>query len=231
VTLIAAVLVTAGFALTAVSWGFLVLAAVGAFGPGILRELGWVRDKDELQMQAAYRAGYHAYLAGGLVAMLLIARVRSSAADLSLSDELGTAILSVMWFTWLISSLHAYWGGYRTAQRILIIFGSVWLLFNILGNLQGGVTALLMQSLLAVPFFALAWLARRWPRPAGVLLLGTAAFCGYFFHLYEVFGADPFSRGRIEVAVLFMGPLLACGLMLLADRDSAGDGVEGGLQA
>ncbi len=214
-------MVMVGFALTGVSWAFLILVGVGAFGPGILRELGWVQDKDELQLQAARRAGYHAYLAGGLTAILMIARVRSAAQPMVHTDELATSLLAVLWFTWLISSLHGYWGPFLTARRILIIFGSVWLLFNILGNLGAGGMALLMQSLLSVPFFVLAWLTPRWPRPVGMLLLGTAVFFGYLFRLYRVFGPDPFARGRVEVIVLFLGPLVAGGLMLLGRREPA----------
>lgn len=64
--LIAGGLVVLGLLLSMfVSWGFLILAGLGAFGPGILRELGWLRDQDEFQRQATYRAGYLAYLVGG----------------------------------------------------------------------------------------------------------------------------------------------------------------------
>ncbi len=48
-----------------VAESLLVVAGVGAFGPGILRELGLLRDHDEFQRQAAHRAGYHAYLIDG----------------------------------------------------------------------------------------------------------------------------------------------------------------------
>ncbi|HSM16107.1 MAG TPA: hypothetical protein VK845_03790 [Gemmatimonadales bacterium] len=43
-----------------VAKGLLFVAGLGAFGPGILRELGWLRDQDEFQRRAAHRAGYHA---------------------------------------------------------------------------------------------------------------------------------------------------------------------------
>lgn len=223
-TVAAAALVALGFALTAVHWGFLVLVGVGAFGPGLLREWGLLRDKDELQLQAARRAGYHAYLAGGLMCILLIARVRSADRILAHTDELATAVLSVMWFTWLLSSLHGYWGSRVTARRILLIFGWVWLAFNVAGNLRDPV-ALVIQSLLAVPFFALAWLAGRRPRIAGWILIGCAAAFFWFFGLYRLFGAEPFARGRLEVTVLFIGPLVAAGVMLITGaNDDAVDG-------
>lgn len=225
VTLIAGAMVAAGFMLTAVDWGWLTLAAVGTFSPGLLRELGWIRDKDELQMQAMRRAGYHAYLAGGLAAFLLVALVRSREEPLKDSGELATVILVILWFTWLLSSLHGYWGSRRTASRILIIFGSVWLAFNVVGNIEAGVVAVVMQSLLAVPFFLLSWAAGRWPRPAGIVLLGFSIFFFVFFRLYKVFGPEPLEMGRIIVIVLFVGPLLAGGFMLLGRGRSseAGD--------
>ena len=61
-TLIATGAVILGVLLTEVSWWFLVLVGVGALGPGILRELGWLKDKDEFQRRAAQRAGYLAFL-------------------------------------------------------------------------------------------------------------------------------------------------------------------------
>ena len=72
-TLIASGVVVLGFLLTGVSWGFLALVAVGTFGPGILRELGWLKDKDEFERRAARRAGYHAYLVGGFITFLIVA--------------------------------------------------------------------------------------------------------------------------------------------------------------
>ncbi len=226
-TLIGAALVVLGILLTAVDWRFLGLCALGTFGPGILREWGWVKDKDEFQMRAVHRAGYHAYLAGGLTAFVLVGLIRSAGEAVELGDELVTLLLAVLWFTWLLSSLYSYWGPRRTVSRILLIFGSVWLLFNIIGNIEHGIISLLMQSLLAVPFFLLAWAARRWPRIAGVFLLLVTAFFFYFFRLYEIFGPDPLVKGRFMVIVLFLGPLAASGVMLLGkDSSEETDGGE-----
>ena len=223
-TLVGAGLFILGFLLTEIDWRFLALSALGAFGPGILREWGWVRDKDEFQLEAARRAGYHAYLAGGLTALVLVGMIRAAEGPLEEAGELVIVLLAVMWFTWLLSSLFGYWGPQKTVARILVIFGSVWLIFNIVGNIQGGIVALIMQSLLAVPFFLLAWTARRWPRIAGVILLAVSAFFFWFFGLYEVFGPDPMAKGRFLVIVLFIGPLAASGVMLLGSRSSEESG-------
>ncbi len=214
-TLVASILVLAGFLLTAIDWGFLALSALAMFLPGIFRELGILKDKDEFQLEAARRAGYHAYLAGGLFTFLMAAWFRSAHPAVAHPGALIEDVLIVMWFTWLLSSLFAYWGKKKTAVRILYVFGGIWLVFNILSG-EGNWVASLMQSLLALPFFLAALLASRWPRVLGVFLLIVSVFFFHFFHLARVFQGDPTEMGRIPVIVLFIGPLLASGIALLS---------------
>ena len=222
--LIAGAVVIAGFLLSGIDWGFIALVGLGTFGPGILRELGWLRDKDEFQMQAARRAGYHGFLAAGLIAFLLMAYYRSHE---TLTGDPGPPvelILAVLWFTWLLSSLLAFWGARRMATRILLIFGGAWLVFVILSSFsEGSLFGFFMGSLVTAPFFGLAWLAGRWPKPAGLALVAFSAFFVYFFGLYEVV-TDPFGKGRAMVIIFFMGPLLTAGLALLrAELDDSTD--------
>lgn len=222
VGLVAGALVIGGFWLTALSWGYLAVVAAGVFGPGLLREMGILRDQDEFQRRAAHRAGYHAYLAGGLLAFLLVAYLRSGERYLEQPEELATVFLAVLWFTWFLSSLIGFWGRRRTAFLVLITFGCAWLLFNVLGNLAHPL-ALLMQSLIAVPFFALAWGARRWPRATGVLLLLAAAFFCRFFGLHEIL---PGQIHRLTTGVFLLGPLVGSGVALLtasADESEKGE--------
>ncbi|MCA9157778.1 MAG: hypothetical protein KDA51_04095 [Planctomycetales bacterium] len=215
-TIIAGALVLGGFLLTNVSWWFLLLAAAGTLGPGILREFGWLRDRDEFQRLAAYRAGYHAYLTSGLVAFVLVAFIRSGEKTLEYSQGLATLFLALLWFTWLLSSLISYWGIQKAAFRILIGFGSAWLLFAILSNTGSEWTswaALLLHPLLAAPFFALAWLSRRWPRITGVLLLVVAAS---LFSFFGYFRRDNLALvNQASTFVLFIGPLLSSGIALV----------------
>jgi hypothetical protein len=213
-TLIAASLIILGMVLIDINWGFLFLVGLGMLGPGLLREIGWLKDQDEFQRQAARRAAYHAFLATGFLAFFFVGLLRSGYKGIMDPEEVVTLLLTVLWFTWVLSSLLGYWGPKRTARTILITFGIFWLLFNIIGNLHS-LTALIMQSLLAVPFFALAWVAGRWPKVAGVLLIAASCFFFYFFHLYRIFGSEPLARGRGEVFVLFFGPLFASGVALL----------------
>lgn len=219
-TLVAGGLVVAGLVLTGVSWWFLLLAAAGTLGPGLLRELGWLRDKDEFQRRADHRAGYHAFLAAGFVAFLLVAFFRSGERTIEHTHRLATLFLSLLWFTWLLSSLLAYWGAQRASVWMLRIFGTVVLVFTIVSNLGPewtGWAALLLHPLLAAPFFLLAWAAARWPRVAGVLLLAVSA---YFVHLFDWWrgGLEPLIEGTF---IFVLGPLVAGGIALLCvERDA-----------
>ena len=213
-TLVAGVLVILGFFLSEINEGFFALAALGTFGPGILRELGLLEDQDEFQRVAARRAGYHAFLAAGLFTFLLLAYIRSGERNLGEMEAVVTLILAVLWFTWFLSSLLSYWGPQKTVYRILNAFGVVWLIFVVASHALEPV-ALIMEALVVIPFFLLAYVAKRWPRIAGGFLVVAACFFFYFFHLFEIFGPNPLERGRGMVIVLFMGPLLASGIILL----------------
>ena len=216
-TLIGGGLALLGLVLADVHWGFLALTGVGAFGPGILRELGWLNDQDEFQRRAAHRAGYHAFIVTGLVAFFIYAYTRSGGV-LQKAEELSMVYLALLWFTWMFSSLFSYWGPHKTAFRILIIFGCVWGAFNIAGNITHPV-ALVMQLLVTTsPFFILAYVSRRWPRVAGVLLIAVSLL---FLWLY--FSPGRFSHllflVKVGTVVLFIGPLLASGVALLRGRE------------
>ena len=214
--LVAGGLVIAGFLLTGLSWWFLLLAALGTFGPGVLREMEWLQDKDEFQRRAEHRAGYHAFLTAGLLAFGLVAVFRSGERTLKDPQELATLFLAILWSTWFFSALLAYWGPQKTAARMLYAFGSVWLAFTIVSNTGSewtGWTALLLHPLLTVPFFGLAWLSSRWPRITGTLLLGASIFFFQFFGIFQRENLGMITQGI--TFILFLGPLIASGLALL----------------
>ncbi len=64
----------------------------------------------------------------------------------------------------------------------------------------------------------MAWLAKRWPLVAGILLIAVSIFFFSFFGLQEVFSGDPRGLRRIPVVVLFVGPLVSSGVALIASR-------------
>ena len=217
-TLIAAAVVIGGFLLTGVSWWFIALSGLGAVGPGILRELGWLRDKDEFARRAAQRAGYHAFLVTALAGFVIAGYTRSGQRHLKNPEELATLFLALLWFTWLLSSLLAFWGARKASQRILLGFGICWLLFCMADSWRHPL-GMLIHCLPALPFFLLAWMSRRWPRVAGALLILAGAGMYVFFR----FWTD--ERGGIitqtVTAVLLVGPLLGSGLALVrADAEA-----------
>jgi hypothetical protein len=123
--IIAGTLVSLGIVLWMfVSKGLLFVAGLGAFGPGILRELGWLRDHDEFQRQAAHRAGYHAYLVAGTAAVAVLALLEWRATSLEDATEWIRFIVVVSWLTWLFSSLLGYWGARKTVSVLLLTVGS-----------------------------------------------------------------------------------------------------------
>lgn len=215
---IAGTMVIGGLVLTQIaSWWFLLLAAAGAFGPGILREVGVLRDKDEFERAAARRAGYHAYLVTGCLAFALYAFTRSGH-GLASPEELSGLYLALLTFTWMFSSLFAYWGPRRAAYVILLVFGTAWGVFNVWSNLLQP-THMAMQLLFTTaPFFVLAFASRRWPRISGALLFAlSVTFLILYFRDGNRF---PFVV-RAQTTVFFIGPLLAAGIALLgARRDS-----------
>ncbi len=101
-TWVAVALVTAGLWLGVTAHrGWMILAALGAFGPGVLRQLGLLDDFDELQKAAAAKAGLHAYLATGVA--LFTALIGQTWGRLDLGTDMVPASLvsappTMLWF-------------------------------------------------------------------------------------------------------------------------------------
>ena len=203
-----------------VAKSLLFVAGLGAFGPGILRELGWLRDQDEFQRRAAHSAGYHAYLAGGLAAVLIVSWLQWRETTRDGSFGWIMLILIILWTGWLFSALLGYWGARTAASRILMTFGSFWAVFviaSILGESHSATDYLLgtlMACVVVAPFFVLAWTATRWPRRTGAALLAVSAL---FLVLFAPGGANEVAD-KLFGAALLLVPLVASGIALLRDR-------------
>lgn len=209
-----------------VNKGLLIVAGAGVFGPGILRELGWVNDHDEFQRQAAHRAGYHAWLAGGLAAVLILSVFQWGKQGAQISIEWIGLILALMWLTWMFSALLTYWGAERTTSVVLLTFGSFWLLFAVATivseAVEGRDSASLLTNLLGViasitivgPFFLSAWAVHRWPRITGAALVVIAALFSWKFGPW---GMGDWSTQLLTLTLLAL-PLLACGVALLKEQ-------------
>ena len=200
--------------------GLLIVAGLGAFGPGLLRELGWLRDHDEFQREAARRAGYLAYILGGLVAMIVLSLIEWGAVGADESAEWLRFVVVVMWLAWLSSTLLTYWGPAKTAARVLVVFGSFWAVFvvaTLVGEALGGqsIGLTLLGSAVGIgvvaPFFVLAGTAKRWPRATGAALLCVAAL---FLLVFVRPGALSWST-IVMTQGLLAGPFIVCGLALV----------------
>ena len=209
-----------------VNKGLLIVAGAGVFGPGILRELGWVNDHDEFQRQAAHRAGYHAWLAGGLAAVLILSVFQWGKQGAQISIEWIGLILALMWLTWMFSALLTYWGAGRTTSVVLLTLGSFWLLFAVATIIseavEGRDSASLLTNLLGViasitivgPFFLGAWAVHRWPRITGAALVVIAALFSWKFGPW---GMGDWSTQLLTLTLLAL-TLLACGVALLKEE-------------
>jgi len=202
--------------------GLLVVAGLGTFGPGILRELGWLNDQDEFQREAAHRAGYHAYLVGGFVALLVYAALEVWEAQLQASSEWVLLVLVALWLAWLFSSLMKFWGARRTASTVLLVFGSFWAVFAIAtiiteaGSVDAGDAILGVLASLGIvgPFFLLAWTAHRMPRVTGILLLVVSVV--FVMAFKPGAGTQRWSTTLLTDALLIV-PLAASGIALLRE--------------
>ena len=224
VALVAGALVILGVALgVLVGMGFLVLAGLGAFGPGILRELGWLKDQDEFQREAARRAGYHAYLVGGFAAVLVVVVMKFREANLDGEALWVGFVFIVLWTTWFFSSLLAYWGAARTTARVLMAYGAFWALFASADLVsEPSFPGALMALAVVAPYFVLAWTAGRWPRATGVLLLAiSAAAFGWIFDFGRAFMGRP---SQLLTFVVLLVPMIACGIALLTGGSPEAEG-------
>ena len=202
-----------------VNKGLLIVAGAGVFGPGILREFGWLNDQDEFQRQAARRAGYHAWLVGGIAAVLILSLLQWGKKGAAVSIEWIGLILALMWLTWMFSALLTYWGARRTTSVVLLTFGSFWLLFAVatiiseVGEYSLGTNLLGVVASITIvgPFFVGTWAVHRWPRVTGTVLVVIASL---FTWKFGPWGMDDWSTQLLTLTLLAL-PLLACGIALL----------------
>jgi hypothetical protein len=210
---VALTLVVAGLVLgVTVHMGFLLLFALGAFGPGALRELGLLADTDEFQRDTARRAAYRSFLVTGT--LLAASIVASSWGALNFDRDAVPAhlVLALLLVVYLMSYLFSYWGARDAAFRLLVTFGLFWLAFVALSHAAEPLVLLIEGGVVCAPLFALAFASRRWPRLSGTLLcaLGIAAF--FFFGLYEAFREG---TGAAAVILLLIVPVVGSGVALL----------------
>ncbi len=210
------VLVVAGLLLGAtVDMAWFILFALGAFGPPLLRAAGLLRDVDEFQREAARRAALHAYLAAGLFLSAVVIAKQWGTANMDHDAFPASSALAVLVTTYLMSRLVSFWGARGAAFRVLLAFGCFWLAFVVLSHTG---IEMLIEGVVVVPFFVLAFASRRWPRPSGIALIVTASAAFWLFDLARAFRGN---QGAVMVTIVFVLPLAVTGLALVASKPEA----------
>jgi hypothetical protein len=200
----------------AVHKGFMILMALGAFGPGVLRQFGLIDDLDEYQKEAATKSGLRAYLAGGM--FLMVAVISEGWHRLDVGSELIPAfpVVTVMLVVYYASYCLSFWDARKAVSYVLIAFGMLWLAFVVVSH--AGEPASLVMEGLAVPgpFLLAAVLCRWWPRVVGVLLLAASVWTIYFFHMLPWGETDPTEVYQSALMLTLIPlPLAVSGLALL----------------
>ncbi len=227
VGLIALVLVVLGLALGAsVHKGFMILMAMGAFGPSILRQFGLLEDLDDFQKEAAAQAGLRAYLVGVIFLMVVLITQGWDVLSLSNDQVPASAIVTMMLVVYYASYCLTFWDTRKAVSRILLAFGLFWLAFSVMSH--GSEPMVLLSEGLVVPgpFIACAVLCRWWPRAIGLVLLAASVGAVFFFHMLPLSEMDSQRVFRnIFMIALIPLPLAVSGVALFtAQRGDASSG-------
>jgi len=190
------------------------LIVIGLFGPGVLRELGVLKDQDEYQAGAARRAGHRAFLAGGVTILLLI-HFKPWPDGPPMSSEmpvipLSTVIL-VMLLTYLCSYLLEYWGARRGAAAILgtmAVIGAVGAALDELPDLWH----FLVDLRFTAGFLLGIAISRRYPQVAGLYL-----FVVVFLILINHFAFPATDPSRLMLLAVLVLPPLAAGIAVIKE--------------
>lgn len=223
VSLIALVLVVAGLVFgAALHKGFVILMAMGAFGPGVLRQFGLLDDLDEFQKEAASQAGLRTYLAAGI--FLIVVVITQGWHQLSLSNDQvpASAILTFMLVVYYASYCLSFWDTRRAVSRILLAFGIFWLAFSALSHAAEPMSLLMEGLVVPGPFILCALLCRWWPRVIGLLLIAASIGAIFFFNLLPLGDTDPqrFFNNMFVITLIPL-PLAVGGVALVTSKQGA----------
>lgn len=193
--------------------GLLLMA--GLFGPGLLRELGLLRDRDEFQAAAARRAGYRAFLAGGL-ALLMLSHFMPWPDPPTLGRELPKlpmqTTLLVMLITYICSYLLDYRGTVRGAASILTVMAILAALGAVLDEMPD-LLHVLIDLRFSAGFLLALLIARRYPQVAGIFLLAMVL-------LILVNARALAGTLHLPQLAILITPTAICGTALIRGEDS-----------
>lgn len=229
VGLIALALVVLGLALgAAVHKGFMILMAMGAFGPGVLRQFELLNDLDDFQKEAAAQAGLRAYLVAAIFLMVVIVSQGWNVLSLSSDEVPASAVVTMMLVVYYASYCLTFWDTRKAVSRILFAFGFLWLAFSVMSH--GNEPMVLLGEGLVVPgpFILCAFLCSWWPRAIGLVLLVASVGAIIFFNMLPASDMDSQRVFRnIFMIVLIPLPLAVSGIALITvHRGDASSGSE-----
>ncbi len=213
IQIILLILIAGGLILgTTVSGWFYLLAAVGIFGPVILKAFGLMPETDEFQKRITDIAARNGYLAAGIYFILIMMLIQLDILKITDQKSLWIFGFTLTISTYYISYALCFWNTVKAGQRILFAFGFFWLTFVILSE-WGNWTAFLIELLVVpLPFILLIFLSRKYPRTAGLILIGIAVFGIFFFDFYKLF------LGNFQYIFAFMIlplPLIIAGICFI----------------
>ncbi len=202
--------------------GFMILMAMGAFGPGILRQLGLLNDLDEFQKEAAAKAGLRAYLAGAVFLMVVLIAQSWHRLDLGNDQIPASSVVTFMLVVYYASYCLSFWDARKAVSRVLLAFGVFWLAFVVLSHASEPRVLLGEGLLVPGPFILCAILCRWWPRIIGLVLLGVGVWAMYFFHMLPIGETDPQRVfQKVSMIALIPLPLAVSGLALITSRSES----------
>lgn len=217
ISVISAVFFTTGLILATVIYPvFIILSAVAAFLPDLLRAVGALRDADELHEASSNVAARIALTVGTLYSAALF--VLSDLGRIPLEQQREawlTAFILIVTVRYIAYAI-MYWDIRAAAPRICMVFGLFWASFSLLSCWGDWISLLMQAGLTAAPFFLLMLLVRRHPRTTGALALCAAVAAFLFFNQYRLFW------GKLESLIVFILitlPLLSLGIGLLIKRE------------
>ena len=213
------VLVVVGLLLgTTTHMGFMSLMAAGAFGPGVLRQLGLLSDLDEFQKEAAAKSGLRAYLVTGILLMVVVIAENWNRLSLGLEQVPASTVVIVMLVVYYSSYCLSFWDTRKAVARVLLTFGLLWLAFVVLSHAREPLSMLGEALVVPGPFILAAILCRWWPRVVGLLLLVVSVWSIFFFHMLPLgaTGSQEVLRSAFTF-VLIPLPLTVAGVALIAD--------------
>lgn len=225
VGIVALLLFAMGLVLAAtVHKGFMILLAVGAFGPAMLRQFGLLDDQDEFQKEAAAQAGLRAYLAGAVFLMLAVIWQGWDLLSVGSEQIPAFGVVTVMLVVYYASYCLSFWDVPKAVSRVLYAFGALWLGFIVLSHATEPVPLVLEGLTVAGPFLAGGALCRRWPRVVGVLLLAASVGAAVYFDMLPFGESNPEKVFQhVFMLTLIPLPLAIGGVALLAARRDAAE--------